>query len=446
MLVRTGAVDPGVPLLSRATGAALSTPRRAARSRSRPRRARSASPWTGPRAGRSPARQKVRTADARSAGGITRCDAGLLCGDAGLAERLGVDLSAIGSNIDLVTPRAGALFFANTVTSLTAIPARAIERIAPQPYSSTPKNLITAAGIARHGYRATRGGWLIESASPLTAAQLTTARQRAAAAGLTIETRRNQDGLHTLRKEATVGACCSLAILAMTVGLIRSEAGRALRTRIATGATSATRRTVTASTAGALAFVGIILGIAAAYLALVAGYAHDLKELGNVPVLELAVTVIGVPLIAAAAGWLLAGREPPSLARRARSTPARLGTYVAWLRGETSDGDPRCRAGRLPGCRDAYEEAAGGPAIRGKTFAHVLTIDAGWRPACGCANRGPATVSDGSGRGRGARLAPHTRSARTRAAQGATWSASGESHRPVAEARRRPVRLPHRQA
>ena len=109
----------------------------------------------------------------------------------------------------------------------------------------------------------------------------------------------------------------ALAILAMTVGLIRSEAGRDLRTLIATGATSTTRRAVTASTAGALAFAAMVLGIAAAYVALVAGYAHDLKELGNVPVLELAITVVGVPLIAAAAGWLLAGREPPSLARRA---------------------------------------------------------------------------------------------------------------------------------
>ena len=109
----------------------------------------------------------------------------------------------------------------------------------------------------------------------------------------------------------------ALAILAMTVGLIRSEAGRDLRTLIATGATSATRRTISASTAGVLAFVGIVLGIAAAYVALIAGYAHNLKELDNIPVLELAVTAIGLPLIAAAAGWLLAGREPSSLARRA---------------------------------------------------------------------------------------------------------------------------------
>jgi putative ABC transport system permease protein len=34
-----------------------------------------------------------------------------------------------------------------------------------------------------------------------------------------------------------------------------------------------------------------------------------------VPVLYLALAVLGVPLAAAAAGWLLAGREPPTIAR-----------------------------------------------------------------------------------------------------------------------------------
>jgi putative ABC transport system permease protein len=34
-------------------------------------------------------------------------------------------------------------------------------------------------------------------------------------------------------------------------------------------------------------------------------------------VLYLALIVVGVPLVAAAAGWLLAGREPPAIARPA---------------------------------------------------------------------------------------------------------------------------------
>jgi putative ABC transport system permease protein len=44
-------------------------------------------------------------------------------------------------------------------------------------------------------------------------------------------------------------------------------------------------------------------------------YHHDLGYLSDVPVLYLALAVVGVPLAATAAGWLLAGREPPAIAR-----------------------------------------------------------------------------------------------------------------------------------
>ena len=101
----------------------------------------------------------------------------------------------------------------------------------------------------------------------------------------------------------------------MTVGLIRSESTRDLRTLTATGATSGIRRTLTAATAGALALLGALLGIAGAYLALAATYHDDLGYLSRIPVLSLAFLGIGVPLVASAAGWLLAGREPPTVAR-----------------------------------------------------------------------------------------------------------------------------------
>jgi putative ABC transport system permease protein len=57
------------------------------------------------------------------------------------------------------------------------------------------------------------------------------------------------------------------------------------------------------------------LGVAGSYLALSAMYYDDLGYLGDVPILYLTSAVIGVPLAAAAAGWLLAGREPPPIAR-----------------------------------------------------------------------------------------------------------------------------------
>ena len=110
------------------------------------------------------------------------------------------------------------------------------------------------------------------------------------------------------------GMLLALAILAMTVGLIRSEAGRDLRTLTATGATSTTRRTITAVTAGALALLGVLVGALAAYLALIAGYLDDLDPLQHVPLMHLAVLVLGLPLIAAAAGWLVSGREPSAVA------------------------------------------------------------------------------------------------------------------------------------
>jgi putative ABC transport system permease protein len=108
----------------------------------------------------------------------------------------------------------------------------------------------------------------------------------------------------------------ALGILAMTVGLIRSEAAGDLRTLTATGATSTTRRALTAATAGALALLGVLLGATGAYLALLAGYHDDLGTLSRVPLLHLTVTVVGLPVTAAAVGWLLAGREPPALARQ----------------------------------------------------------------------------------------------------------------------------------
>jgi putative ABC transport system permease protein len=111
------------------------------------------------------------------------------------------------------------------------------------------------------------------------------------------------------------GALLALAILALTVGLIRGESAGDLRTLTATGATPRIRRTLTATTAGALALLGALLGIAGAYIALGATYHDDLGYLSDVPVLYLALAVVGVPLCAAAAGWLAAGREPPAIAR-----------------------------------------------------------------------------------------------------------------------------------
>jgi putative ABC transport system permease protein len=54
------------------------------------------------------------------------------------------------------------------------------------------------------------------------------------------------------------------------------------------------------------------IAAAGAYVLLLATYYDDLGYLRHVPFLYLALAVVGVPLAATAAGWLLAGRVPPS--------------------------------------------------------------------------------------------------------------------------------------
>ena len=89
------------------------------------------------------------------------------------------------------------------------------------------------------GGSAAPAGWLVEARSPLTSAQLAHARDLAADAGLTIESRDTSATLTAVRTGATAaGVLLALGVLAMTVGLIRSEAAGDLRTLTATGATS----------------------------------------------------------------------------------------------------------------------------------------------------------------------------------------------------------------
>jgi putative ABC transport system permease protein len=179
-----------------------------------------------------------------------------------------------------------------------------------------PTSFITLDGLRRRGWKQVPSGWMLEPSRPLTSEQVSDARELAAAGGLAIETRRESTSFTTLIAIATAaGALLALAILAMTVGLIRSESAGDLRTLTATGATSRIRRTLTAATAGGLAFLGALLAVAGAYLMLAATYHDKLDYLGRIPVLYLVLMVLGIPAAAAAAGWLLAGREPPTIAR-----------------------------------------------------------------------------------------------------------------------------------
>jgi putative ABC transport system permease protein len=227
---------------------------------------------------------------------------------------LKISPATINPAANILTVQRGQLALGTNTTFATATHVQPIQ--APG-YTSAPTSLMTLSGLHRQHWTQIPSGWLIESSQPVTAAQLAAAREVAATAGLTVEARNTQASLATISAvAAAAGALLALGVLAMTVGLIRTEAASDLRILTATGATSTTRRTITATTAGALALSGALTGAAGAYLALAAGHRSDPGVLSHAPVLYLTVTILGIPAAAALSGWLLAGRQPPALARR----------------------------------------------------------------------------------------------------------------------------------
>jgi putative ABC transport system permease protein len=187
--------------------------------------------------------------------------------------------------------------------------------------TSAPNTVITSHAVHQLGLSTGIDGWLIQAPHPPTAAQISDARLAAAAAGMTIETKNSAPSSAEILNWATVfGIALALGILAMTIGLLRSETARDLRTLAATGAGGFTRRELTAATAFALALGGAVLGTVAAYVAAI-GYAwanplDGLSELSNVPITNLLIILVGMPTIAGAAALLLAGREPPGVAHQ----------------------------------------------------------------------------------------------------------------------------------
>jgi putative ABC transport system permease protein len=188
--------------------------------------------------------------------------------------------------------------------------------------TSAPNTVVTEHAVHQLGLHPVAAGWFIQTPHPLTAGQIKSAQQAAAAAHLSVETRSSVPSNNQIVDWATVfGLVLALGILAMSVGLIRSETAADLRTLTATGAGGGTRRAVTAVTAGALGLLGAVLGTAAAYVGSAAWYLRDsfeggLHALTAVPVTSLLVLLVAMPLVAAAGGCLLGGREPAVLGRQ----------------------------------------------------------------------------------------------------------------------------------
>jgi putative ABC transport system permease protein len=212
--------------------------------------------------------------------------------------------------------------------------------------TSAPNTVITEHAMRQLRFTATTAGWLIQAPGGLTATQITNATQTAAAAGASIETVNNIPSLTRITDVATIfGLVLALGILAMSIGLVRSETAGDLRTLTATGASGTARRTLTAATAGALALTGAVIGTAGAYLAAIGFFRTNqldqLSELDSVPVAALLWILVGMPVIAVVVSWLLAGREPPAAGLLGLRT-----VRASYYRGWRHDRPGRCDGGR----------------------------------------------------------------------------------------------------
>ena len=154
------------------------------------------------------------------------------------------------------------------------------------------------------------------------AAQISGAELTASTAQLQVESRNDIPSGSTIVNWATLfGILIALGVLAMSVGLVRSETSSELRTLSATGASSYTRRTLTAVTAGTLGFLGALLGVVGGYVAMIGWLRSNslnggISALTHVPIRDLCLILFGMPILAAVVGWLLANREPAVLGRQ----------------------------------------------------------------------------------------------------------------------------------
>ena len=195
----------------------------------------------------------------------------------------------------------------------------AIQTISSLPSGTdAPNTLITEYAVRKHHVQTHLSGWLIQAPAPLTATQIQAARHLTLAYQAPLEIASGGTDFGEIADVGTVlGMVIALGVLAASVGLIRSETTPDLRTLAATGASTTTRRTITAATAAALGLLGAVLGLAFALAASLVWAHGSLSALfGDVPLTDVLILLIGLPLVAAAGGWLLAGREPEVIARQ----------------------------------------------------------------------------------------------------------------------------------
>jgi len=139
-----------------------------------------------------------------------------------LLEQYGLDQAAIDPQAEVLTTETDDLF----LLPMRDEPIDHAQHLTPG-HTSLLGTFITAEAMANRGWTPALAGWLLETAAPITAEQFTDVCDIAAAADITVEARHDQRNLATLRTGAAgVGALIALAIMAMTVGLVRNEAAR----------------------------------------------------------------------------------------------------------------------------------------------------------------------------------------------------------------------------
>ena len=189
--------------------------------------------------------------------------------------------------------------------------------------TSAPNTVITEHAMHEFHITASTTDWLIQGSQAFTAAQIASAELTASTTQLSVEAKNDQPSSFEVITWATIfGIVIALGVLGMSVGLLRSETANDLRTLTATGASSYTRRTLTAVTAGALGFLGALLGVLGGYIGMIGWLRSNslnggIAALGNIPVADLLIILVGMPAFAAIVGWLFAGREPVAMAHQA---------------------------------------------------------------------------------------------------------------------------------
>jgi putative ABC transport system permease protein len=189
--------------------------------------------------------------------------------------------------------------------------------------TSAPNTVITEYAMKKFHIQAQTTDWLVQGAQALSASQISNAELAASTTQLSVESKNDQPSSSAVIGSATIfGILIALGVLGMSVGLVRSETASDLRTLAATGASTYTRRTLTAVTAGALGFLGALLGVVGGYIGMIGWLRSNslnggIAALGNIPVADLLLILVGMPLFAAIVGWIFAGREPSALAHQA---------------------------------------------------------------------------------------------------------------------------------